>query len=124
MKVLLLTVLFGWVALNCAGQPEQKSGLSTVRAVEQYDAVVSQEQGARFRTLQEAVNAAPSDSDRPFVIFIKSGRYRWQQTLIPLPGLHRRLHSWGLNLPRPLPQSGLQCRRGTQAPPQRLQNPR
>ncbi len=48
-----------------------------------YDAVVSPEKGATFNTLQAAIDAAPDHATKPYVILIKPGRYRWQQTLIP-----------------------------------------
>jgi pectinesterase len=48
-----------------------------------YDAIVSTAKDAKFKTVQEAVDAAPDDATKPYVILIKSGRYRWQQTLIP-----------------------------------------
>lgn len=47
------------------------------------DAVVSTAKDARFKTVQEAVDAAPESASKPYVILIKPGRYRWQQTLIP-----------------------------------------
>lgn len=47
------------------------------------DAVVSTAKDAKFKTVQEAVDAAPDDATKPYVILIKPGRYRWQQTLIP-----------------------------------------
>ena len=47
-----------------------------------FDAVVSTEKNARFKTLQEAVDAAPDDAAKPYVILVKAGRYRWQQTLV------------------------------------------
>lgn len=47
------------------------------------DAVVSTDKDARFKTIQEAIDAAPDNATRPHVILIKPGRYRWQQTLIP-----------------------------------------
>ena len=46
-------------------------------------AVVSTDKNARFKTLQEAIDAAPDEATKPYVILIKAGRYRWQQTLIP-----------------------------------------
>ncbi|MGC4074283.1 MAG: pectinesterase family protein [Nibricoccus sp.] len=48
-----------------------------------YDAVVSPAKDARFKTLQAAIDAAPDNSEKPYVILIKPGHYRWQQTLIP-----------------------------------------
>jgi pectinesterase len=47
------------------------------------DAVVSPAKDSKFKTLQEAIDAAPDNADKPYVILIKPGRYRWQQTLIP-----------------------------------------
>lgn len=47
------------------------------------DAVVSTAKDATFKTIQEAIDAAPDHATRPYVILVKSGRYRWQQTFIP-----------------------------------------
>ena len=47
------------------------------------DAVVSPAKDAKFKTVQEAVDAAPDDATKPYVILVKPGRYRWQQTFIP-----------------------------------------
>ncbi len=47
------------------------------------DAVVSTAKDARFKTVQEAVDAAPDNATKPYVILVKPGRYRWQQTFIP-----------------------------------------
>jgi pectinesterase len=48
-----------------------------------YHAIVSPAKDAQFKTLQAAIDAAPDNSEKPYVILIKPGRYRWQQTLIP-----------------------------------------
>jgi pectinesterase len=45
-----------------------------------YDAVVAT---AKFKNLQETIDAAPINATKPYVILIKLGRYRWQPTLIP-----------------------------------------
>ncbi|MEY4488992.1 MAG: hypothetical protein RIQ79_1500 [Verrucomicrobiota bacterium] len=48
-----------------------------------YDAVVSTAKDAQFKTLQAAIDAAPDNATKPYVILLKPGRYRWQQTMIP-----------------------------------------
>src|SRR5512145_911045 len=42
------------------------------------DAVVAADGSGQFTTIQEAINAAPQSTaaDRPWVIFVKAGRYR------------------------------------------------
>ncbi len=47
------------------------------------DAIVSTAKDAKYKTIQEAVDAAPDNANKPFIILVKPGRYRWQQTLIP-----------------------------------------
>jgi pectinesterase len=47
------------------------------------DATVSTAKNAQFKTLQDAINAAPENATKPYVILIKPGKYRWQPTLIP-----------------------------------------
>lgn len=47
------------------------------------DAVVSTAKDAKFKTVQDAIDAAPDDATKPYVILLKPGRYRWQQTFIP-----------------------------------------
>lgn len=60
-----------------------------------FDAVVSPTKDARFTTLQAAIDAAPDNATKPYVILIKPGRYRWQQTLIP--ATKRFIHLVGEN---------------------------
>lgn len=48
-----------------------------------YNAVVSTEKDALFKTIQDAIDAAPDNATKPYVILLKPGRYRWQQTFIP-----------------------------------------
>lgn len=50
---------------------------------EKFDAIVSTDRDARFKTLQEAVDAAPEHATKPYVILVKPGLYRWEQTMIP-----------------------------------------
>jgi pectinesterase len=42
------------------------------------DAIVAADGSGQFKTIQEAINAAPQNTaaDRPWVIFVKAGRYR------------------------------------------------
>ena len=47
------------------------------------DAIVSTAKDAKFKTIQEAIDAAPDNATKPYVILIKPGRYRWRQTFIP-----------------------------------------
>lgn len=48
-----------------------------------YDAVVSPSPDARANPLQAAIDAAPDNATKPYVILVKPGRYRWQQVLVP-----------------------------------------
>lgn len=55
------------------------------------DAVVSTAKDAKFKTIQAAVDAAPDHAEKPYVILVKPGRYRWQQTFIPKTKRHIHL---------------------------------
>ena len=57
--------------------------LSALPVPKTYDAAVSTDRNAQFKTLQDAIDAAPDNATQPYVIIIKPGRYRWQQTFIP-----------------------------------------
>ena len=48
-----------------------------------FDAVVSPPTDARANPLQAAIDAAPDNATKPYVILVKPGRYRWQQVLVP-----------------------------------------
>lgn len=69
------------LALQAQPKPIPTVPVRTVPA--SYDAVVSTDRDAKFKTVQEAVDAAPDNATKPYVILVKPGRYRWEQTLIP-----------------------------------------
>lgn len=74
------------LALSVTPVPVRAAGETTaaVTAISAApDVVVSPEKGARFPTLQSAIDAAPENGAEPFVILLKPGRYRFEQTLIP-----------------------------------------
>lgn len=49
-----------------------------------YDAIVEPPpRDARTNPLQAAIDAAPDNATKPYVILVKPGRYRWQPTLVP-----------------------------------------
>ncbi|MGE5496708.1 MAG: pectinesterase family protein [Syntrophothermus sp.] len=48
---------------------------TSTHASEKFDAVVAKDGSGTFRTVQEAINAAPENTAKPFVIFIKNGVY-------------------------------------------------
>jgi pectin methylesterase-like acyl-CoA thioesterase len=56
-------------------------GIQAARAGS-YDLVVSKDGSGNYTTVQDAINAAPEASVRPFRIYIKSGRY-FEQVVIP-----------------------------------------
>lgn len=49
-----------------------------------YDVVVSPtDKNAKFATIEQAIEAAPENAKKPYVILIKPGHYRWHQALVP-----------------------------------------
>ncbi len=74
---------FAIAPLHAQSLPTTATPPAPPSATVTYDAVVSLEKTSRFKTLQDAVDAAPENATKPNVIFIKAGRYRWQQTIIP-----------------------------------------
>ena len=81
MKSLLLApILFTASAL---AEPFPIPTLPAMPVPKDVDAVVSTDKSAQFKSVQEAVDAAPDNATKPYVILVKPGRYRWQQTLIP-----------------------------------------
>jgi pectinesterase len=61
-------------------------------AIEKADAVVAADSSGQFKTVQDAVNAAPDGSSKPFRIYIKPGVYR---ELVVVPQQKRFLHLIG-----------------------------
>ncbi len=57
--------------------------LATAPLPANFDAVVEPSRDARANPLQAAIDAAPDHATKPYVIYVKPGRYRWQPTLIP-----------------------------------------
>ena len=83
-RLLLATLLLAAApAASVRAQSLPVPTLPALPAPAAYDAVVSPAKDAKFKTVQEAVDAAPDNATKPYVILIKPGRYRWQQTLIP-----------------------------------------
>ncbi|WP_138223250.1 pectinesterase family protein [Nibricoccus aquaticus] len=66
-----------------SAEPSSVPTLPSLPIPATYDAVVSPAKDAQFKTLQAAIDASPDNAEKPYVILIKPGRYRWQQTLIP-----------------------------------------
>ncbi len=82
-SLLALVLLAALPAAESLAERLPVPALAALPAPAAPDAVVSTEKEARFKTIQEAVDAAPDDSAKPYVILVKPGRHRWQQTLIP-----------------------------------------
>ena len=57
-----------------------------------YDAVVAQDGSGDFTTVQAAIDAAPAERTRPWLIFIKNGRYKEH---VNIPANKPRLHLIG-----------------------------
>ncbi|MBN2520398.1 MAG: hypothetical protein JXB17_07840, partial [Bacteroidales bacterium] len=59
----------------------------------EFDAIVAKDGSGNYLTIQEAINAAPSNSTVPFIIFIKNGEYNeklyFQKSFITLIGEDR-----------------------------------
>jgi pectinesterase len=55
--------------------------VSAAPSVSRPDAVVAADGSGNFKTVQEAVNAAPADKTRPFLIHIKPGTYKEKLTV-------------------------------------------
>lgn len=84
MKPLLAALLFASsIPAVSLADPAAPTPPASQPADGTYDAVVSTEKSAKFKTIQEAVDAAPDHAAAPYVILVKPGRYRWQQTFIP-----------------------------------------
>ena len=57
-----------------------------------YDAVVAQNGSGDYQTLQEAIDAAPAGRAKPWLIFVKNGRYNEH---IDIPAMKTHLHIIG-----------------------------
>ncbi|MEK7949823.1 pectinesterase family protein [Luteolibacter soli] len=76
-------LVFSCAIVPCFADPLAVPALSALPLPADIDAVISTGKDSKFKTLQEAVDAAPDHATKPYVILLKPGRYRWQQTLIP-----------------------------------------
>ncbi|WP_289031673.1 pectinesterase family protein [uncultured Algoriphagus sp.] len=88
-KIFLLAV-FAATATWATTEPLPVPEIPVHRVEERADAVVSLDRDAKYKTLQAAVDAAPEQSVKPWLIRIEPGRYRWEQTRIPRskPNIH------------------------------------
>ena len=62
-----------------AGAPEIETQIK--EQIEKADAVVAADGSGRFKTVQEAVDAAPTGLSKPYVIFVKKGFYKGPLTI-------------------------------------------
>ncbi len=83
LPLLALLTLLPFASAPVQAAPSPIPTLPSLSIPATYDAVVSPAKDAQFKTLQAAIDAAPDNAEKPYVILIKPGRYRWQQTLIP-----------------------------------------
>ena len=84
MKSFLSASLLACCAVvPCFADPLPVPSITALPLPANIDAVITTGKDSKFKTLQEAVDAAPDNATKPYVILLKPGRYRWQQTLIP-----------------------------------------
>ena len=82
-RALALLLLAGLSASAASAERLPVPALAALPVPATFDAVVSPAKDAQFKTVQEAIDAAPDNATKPYVILVKAGRYRWQQTIIP-----------------------------------------
>ena len=70
-KVILSMALAGSFALGYAQD-----------ALSPYHSIVAQDGSGNYTSIQDAVNAAPENRNRPWRIFVKNGSYR-EQIVVP-----------------------------------------
>lgn len=73
-QILIITILFSLALLkNSTAQPNPVNA----------DIIVAADGSGNFTTVQAAINAAPSNSDRRTVIYIKRGLYNTEKLIVP-----------------------------------------